>query len=191
MKEQIIIDGVREGCEILFECGSVEDLASYDMIKKNIKITPENAPVDDYDIRLIANPHSPYGFSSIFKRNKNVDEWEYMGFGHSGACSVVTALLKQLARKISECEELKERIKCNCFDPKSNNNRCISYNRIAEDYEKDLKHLKNKIAECEKYEQLFDELDKRVSNCIEIYDCIIVSKIVKDIIIKAKGEGNE
>lgn len=40
-------------------------------------------------------------------------------------------------------------------------------------------------------EQLFDELDKRVSNCIEIYDCIIVSKIVKDIIIKAKGEGNE
>ena len=98
---------------------------------------------------------------------------------------------KQLARKTAECEELKERIKCNCFDPKSNNNRCISYNRIAEDYEKDLKHLKNKIAECEKYKQLFDELDKRVSNCIEIYDCIIVSKIVKDIIIKVKGEGNE
>ena len=99
--------------------------------------------------------------------------------------------LDQLKRKEQECEELKERIKCNCFDPKRNNNRCISYNRIAEDYEKDLKHLKNKIAECEKYKQLFDELDKRVSNCIEIYDCIIVSKIVKDIIIKVKGEGNE
>lgn len=107
------------------------------------------------------------------------------------AFSLPSAIKSVLQRKEQECEELKERIKCNCFDPKSNNNRCISYNRIAEDYEKDLKHLKNKIAECEKYEQLFDELDKRVSNCIEIYDCIIVSKIVKDIIIKAKGEGNE
>ena len=50
--------------------------------------------------------------------------------------------------------------------------------------------LKAEEQECEKYEQLFDELDKRVSNCIKIYDCIIVSKIVKDIINKAKGEGN-
>ena len=108
-KEQIMIDGVKKECEILFECGSVDELASYDMIKKNIKITPEIAPVDDYDIRLIANPQSPYGFTSIFKRNKNVDEWEYMGFGHSGACSVVTALLKQLARKTQECEEYKKR----------------------------------------------------------------------------------
>ena len=48
--------------------------------------------------------------------------------------------------------------------------------------------LKAEEQECEKYEQLFDELDKRVSNCIKIYDCIIVSKIVKDIISKAKGE---
>ena len=98
---------------------------------------------------------------------------------------------KQLARKTQECEELKQRLECNCFDPKSNNNRCISYNRIAEDYERDLKRLENKIAECEKYEQLFDELDKRVSNCIEIYDCIIVSKIVKDIINKAKDGKND
>lgn len=54
-----------------------------------------------------------------------------------------------------------------------------------------FKQLARKTQECEKYEQLFDELDKRVSNCIKIYDCIIVSKIVKDIINKAKGEGNE
>lgn len=50
-----------------------------------------------------------------------------------------------------------------------------------------FKQLQRKTVECEKYEQLFDEFDKRVSNCIEIYDCIIVSKIVKDIINKAKG----
>ena len=29
--------------------------------------------------------------------------------------------------------------------------------------------LKAEEQECEKYEQLFDELDKRVSNCIKIY----------------------
>ena len=54
-----------------------------------------------------------------------------------------------------------------------------------------FKQLARKTQECEKYEQLFDELDKRVSNCIKIYDCIIVSKIVKDIISKAKDKFNE
>lgn len=46
--------------------------------------------------------------------------------------------------------ELKERIKCYCFDPKVNNNRCVSYNRIAEDYEKDLRKLNSIKNECEK-----------------------------------------
>lgn len=43
--------------------------------------------------------------------------------------------------KEQECEELKSRLNCRCFDPSINNNRCISYNRIAEDYERDLKQL--------------------------------------------------
>ena len=51
---------------------------------------------------------------------------------------------EQLKAKEQECEKLKEQINCKCFDPKNNNNRCISYNRIAEDYEKDLKQL-NKL----------------------------------------------
>ena len=55
--------------------------------------------------------------------------------------------VKQLKRKEQECEELKERLNCNCFDPKSNNNRCISYNRIVEDYERDLKQLDQLKAE--------------------------------------------
>ena len=33
-----------------------------------------------------------------------------MGFGHSGACSVTTALLKKLSIKTAECEELKKRL---------------------------------------------------------------------------------
>lgn len=56
---------------------------------------------------------------------------------------------KQLARKTQECEELKELLNSKCFDTKSNNNRCISYNRIAEDYKKDLKQLDQLKAEKE------------------------------------------
>lgn len=100
---------------------------------------------------------------------------------------------KQLQRKTAECEELKERLKCNCFDPKSNNNRCISYNRIAEDYKRDLRHLENKIAECEKYEQALNEIEiycktaKGVAtnkNDIEFFQMLI------DIISKAKDSEN-
>ena len=88
-------------------------------------------------------------------------------------------LRTKLRTKEQECGELKERIKCNCFDPKSNNNRCISYNRIAEDYERDLKRLENKIAECEKYEQALDEIEKEVHSLGSLI-------IIQDIINKAK-----
>lgn len=70
---------------------------------------------------------------------------------------------KQLQRKIIECEELKGRIKCNCFDPKSNNNRCASYNRITEDYERDLRNLKNKIDECEGLKYRIRELEQKIN----------------------------
>ena len=113
-------------------------------------------------------------------------------------CNELIEELKQ------ECEELKERIKCNCFDPKSNNNRCISYNRIAEDYERDLKRLENKIAECEKYKQTLDEFELLITNhisscekcpdnkngyCIGIDECSSrCLKKILDIINKAKEE---
>ena len=50
--------------------------------------------------------------------------------------------------------------------------------------------LERKEQECEKYKHLFNELDKRVSIGTKIFDCIVVSKIVKDIINKAKGKSN-
>ncbi len=49
---------------------------------------------------------------------------------------------KQRKRKEKECEELKERLNTTCFDPKNNNCRCISYNRIAADYKADLIELR-------------------------------------------------
>lgn len=58
-----------------------------------------------------------------------------------------------------ECEELRGRLNTICFDSRANNNRCISYNRMAEDYEKDLKKLT-------KYETLFlkaREISQRIS----------------------------
>ena len=65
----------------------------------------------------------------------DLDTGEEYNFGN------IELEIKQLKAKEQECEELKERLKSRCFDPKSNNNRCISYNRIAEDYERDLKEL--------------------------------------------------
>lgn len=56
-----------------------------------------------------------------------------------------------------ECEELKERLNCNCFDPKNNNNRCISYNRIAEDYERDLRQLDQLKEQLEAYKMEAEE----------------------------------
>ena len=106
-KEQIIINGEKEDCKILFRCKHIDDLAAYNMIRNGIKITPENAPIGDFELMLIENTDSPFGFSSVCKRNNKEDVWEYSGFGHSGACSIVTALLKRLDLKTQECEELK------------------------------------------------------------------------------------
>lgn len=78
-------------------------------------------------------------------------------YPHQTRCSKnKNCYFKQLQRKEQECEELKERLKCKCFDPKSNNNRCISYNRIAEDYERDLQRLT-------KITQEYEELKRTIS----------------------------
>ena len=106
--KQIIIDGKKEKVNILFECNHIEDIEAFDMIKQGIEITPQNAPVGDFKIKIISNIHSPYGFSSICSKSKKSEDWEYMGFGHSGACSVTTALLKALQRKEQEYEELRQ-----------------------------------------------------------------------------------
>lgn len=105
--------------------------------------------------------------------------------------NAIIALGEHLKAKTHEYEELKERTKCNCFDPKSNNNRCISYNRIAEDYERDLKKLN-------KYKQALDTVSEYIKdNCnscqgIKYGGCEKCElKRIKDIINKAKGEGNE
>lgn len=73
---------------------------------------------------------------------------------------------KQLKRKEQECEGLKEQINCKCFDPNSNNNRCISYNRIAEDYGRDLKKLDKLKSENEELKRQVFFTRLRIIKCI-------------------------
>ena len=193
--KQIMIDGKKEKVNILFECNHIEDIEAFDMIKQGIEITPQNAPVGDFKIKIISNIRSPYGFSSICSRSKKSEDWEYMGFGHSGACSVTTALLKALQRKEQEYEELRQYHNKCCKEFENEKQALLEkYNQVSINFYNggycNTEHcslLKAKEQECEKYEHLFNELDKRVSNNTKIFDCIVVSKIVKDIISKAKG----
>lgn len=90
-----------------------------------------------------------------------IDEWKH--------CDICNSLIKTVYPNATKCLTEQDL-------------RCETYQNCH------YKQLKRKEQECEKYEQLFDELDKRVSIGTKIFDCIVVSKIVKDIINKAKGE---
>lgn len=177
-KKQIIIDGEKVDCEILFRCKHIDDLAAYNMIRNRIKITPENAPIGDFELMLIENTDSPFGFSFVCKRNNKGDVWEYSGFGHSGACSIVTALLKQLARKTQECEELKRNNQILC-DLYKNVDSCLQ--KRTEKFDCYLKAL-------EEIEQHFEH---RCDICRDNYglgaDCSVCwHKDIKNIISRAK-----
>lgn len=77
-------------------------------------------------------------------------------------------LEEKLQAKEKESEELKGRLNTICFDPRTNNNRCISYNRMAEDYAKLIKYktlfLKAReiYQRISKYNQALDEIENYV-----------------------------
>lgn len=48
---------------------------------------------------LIENPDSCYGFSALWLKDKKNKIYEYDGFGHSGACSVICSLLQKLIQE--------------------------------------------------------------------------------------------
>ena len=47
---------------------------------------------------LIENHNSSYGFSALWLKDKKNKIYEYDGFGHSGACSIVCSLLQKLIK---------------------------------------------------------------------------------------------
>lgn len=73
----------------------------------------------------------------------NIDEFDskFVTYKAESMKSLLKDTLEYINNKEQECEELRGRLNTTCFDPRANNNRCISYNRMAEDYEKDLKKL--------------------------------------------------
>lgn len=86
----------------------------------------------------------------------------------------------ELQAKEQECEELKQRINTRCFDTKNNNNRCISYNRIAQDYEIDLKRLN-------KYKRVLEEIEEFCTVYSDNHDAYeTVYKFILSIINKSK-----
>lgn len=86
-------------------------------------------------------------------------------------------LYKQLKRKEQECEELRGRLNTICFDSRANNNRCISYNRMAEDYAKLIKYktlfLKAReiYQRTSKYNQQLIEENEDLKDTIKRFTC--------------------
>lgn len=79
-----------EDVEILFKCKHVDDRKIYKKL--------EDVKFKDFNILIVRNDNSQYGFSCLWDNRDGT--YHYDGLGHSGASSIITALLQ----KISECE---------------------------------------------------------------------------------------
>lgn len=88
--------------KVLFECRHIDDLAKVD--------TSSSTPIFDNDsdfrIQLVEYKGNNYKFATRYFRN---GKWEYNGFGHSGAASVVSALLDENQRLKQALEKIQER----------------------------------------------------------------------------------
>lgn len=86
--------------DVLFECNHVEDTKSYDKL--------EDVKFCDYHIIIVRNPHgkSPYGFSLLWDNRDGTYSFE--GTGHSGAASIITALLQENMKLKEELESRKD-----------------------------------------------------------------------------------
>lgn len=182
-KEQIIIDGKKEKVNILFECNHIDDLQAYEMVKNRIEITPENAPICNFKIKIVSNTKSPYGFYTIFQKDPKKDEWEYIGMGNSGASSLITALLKAHKMGLKRILDLEERVikhsavveeYCNRLADKDHELKTLC-KAFEIEYAKDEEtghmfgrsnKLLRKEQECEKYEQALEEIEKELKECV-------------------------
>lgn len=87
----------------LFRCRHVDDLAKVNADK----FEPEWSK-SGFIMRLIEKPEYPYKFSAQSTKNTNDPEsWDYMGFGSTGAASIVAALLVERKKIQQENERLK------------------------------------------------------------------------------------
>ncbi len=78
-----------EEVELLFRCQHVEDsklYPSFDMVEFD----------ESSEYLLVENNNSPYGFSALWLVDRKKKIYEWSGFGHSGAASVICALLQEV-----------------------------------------------------------------------------------------------
>lgn len=80
----------------IYRCHHVNDRKYYPTLK-DVEFDESSEYI------LIENPDSCYGFSALWLKDRKNKIYEYDGFGHSGACSVVCSLLQ----KLSEVENAK------------------------------------------------------------------------------------
>lgn len=86
-------------------------------------------------------------------------------------------LQEKLQAKEQECEELRGRLNTICFDSRANNNRCISYNRMAEDYAKLIKYktfflrARKLYQRTSKYNQQLIDKNEDLKDTIKRFSC--------------------
>ena len=185
-KEKIIIDGIEEKVNILFECNHVDEVQAYKMIENGIEINPENAPICNFKIKIVSNTKSPYGFYTIFQKDPKKDEWEYMGIGNSGASSLITALLKAHEMGLKRISDLEKRI--------------VRHSDVVEEYcsrladkEQECEVLKRKVelmmdcpdCKVDEYKKALEEIEQHCNEQNLKYDTTACE--ILTIINKAKG----
>ena len=94
VKVQHVFNGEISEEEIapIYKCHHVEDSKYYPTLK-DVQFDETSEYI------LIENPNSCYGFSALWLKDKKNKIYEYDGFGHSGACSVVCSLLQKLIKE--------------------------------------------------------------------------------------------
>ena len=86
-------------------------------------------------------------------------------------------LQEKLQAKEQECEELRGRLNTICFDSRANKNRCISYNRMAEDYAKLIKYktfflrARKLYQRTSKYNQQLIDENEDLKDTIKRFSC--------------------
>lgn len=73
----------------IYRCHHVNDIKYYPTLK-DVKFDETSEYI------LVENPNSCYGFSALWLVDRKNKIYEYDGFGHSGACSVICSLLQKL-----------------------------------------------------------------------------------------------
>ena len=81
-----------EKVEVLFECNHVKSTE----FNKNL----ETVEFTDFHILVVRFDNSVYGYATLWGNGDGT--YHYDGIGHSGACSIITALLQEYLRRTND-----------------------------------------------------------------------------------------